>query len=179
MTLSPPGLDRGDRAVHGPLLLPGADLLSPAITSFEGPFAYLANDYPAPLRFEAWGDDDWEAPTLEHAFQAFKAGTLEEFRLILRCPAAQTAWEAGRKVALRGDWSDWEDIKIDTMRYLLRRKFAQDDLAVRLEETGAAALIAGNRWHDGYWGVCRCPACAGVGANVLGAVLMWVREAAR
>jgi hypothetical protein len=68
---------------------------------------------------------------------------------------------------------------VDIMRDLVGRKFAGENLAVRLEETGAAPLVAGNHWHDGYWGVCRCPACAGVGVNVLGVVLMWVREAAR
>ena len=57
------------------------------------------------------------------------------------------------------------------MRDLLRNKFSEPDLAARLLATGSTELIEGNNWNDTFWGVCR-----GRGRNMLGQLLMEVRE---
>ena len=44
-------------------------------------------------------------------------------------------------------------------------------LALRLVETGTEELVEGNDWGDTYWGVCK-----GTGKNMLGKILMEVRE---
>jgi predicted NAD-dependent protein-ADP-ribosyltransferase YbiA (DUF1768 family) len=60
------------------------------------------------------------------------------------------------------------------MRTLVRRKFMDPILAVKLLGTGDAILIEGNGWGDTYWGVCK-----GAGLNKLGLILMETRELVR
>ena len=78
------------------------------------------------------------------------------------------AKKMGRSVSLR---PDWEDIKDDIMLEGLYRKFADDELADWLVDTGDEELVEGNWWGDRYWGVCN-----GVGQNKLGKLLMKVRS---
>ena len=80
----------------------------------------------------------------------------------------------GRSVPLR---IDWEDIKEKVMLDLLRLKFTKGSLLANyLDETGDATLIEGTTWHDRFWGVCNCEKCQGQGKNMLGTLLMRVRE---
>lgn len=61
------------------------------------------------------------------------------------------------------------------MHDLVLRKFtAHPDLTELLLVTGDAELIEGNTWGDTTWGVCR-----GKGENLLGKILMAVRETLR
>ena len=75
----------------------------------------------------------------------------------------------GRHVPLR---EDWNSIKEQIMYEICKAKFTQNpDLAEKLLETGDAELIEGNWWHDTTWGMCN-----GEGQNLLGKILMRVRE---
>jgi predicted NAD-dependent protein-ADP-ribosyltransferase YbiA (DUF1768 family) len=48
---------------------------------------------------------------------------------------------------------DWDSIKIDVMRDLLRQKFAlHADLQQQLLDTGDSVLVEGNTWGDTFWG---------------------------
>ena len=61
------------------------------------------------------------------------------------------------------------------MLNVVRAKFDQHpDLAQKLLETGDEELVEGNTWGDRYWGV-----CGGKGKNMLGKILMRVREELR
>lgn len=61
------------------------------------------------------------------------------------------------------------------MLQLLRQKFLGDEeLRRKLLRTGDAMLVEGNYWGDTYWGV-----CFGSGKNMLGKLLMQVREELR
>ena len=64
------------------------------------------------------------------------------------------------------------------MLELLRLKFTQHpDLGDKLRLTGKVLLEEGNRWHDNFWGNCRCQECDDVeGRNILGKLLMKVRD---
>ena len=74
----------------------------------------------------------------------------------------------GRRVELR---SDWETVKIEIMRQVLKSKFTHNpELREKLIATGNTELIEGNNWNDRFWGVCR-----GVGKNHLGKLLMEIR----
>ena len=74
----------------------------------------------------------------------------------------------GKRVELR---PDWEDVKIDIMRQVLKSKFTQNpELKAKLIATGDAELIEGNNWNDRFWGVCN-----GKGQNHLGRLLMELR----
>ena len=57
------------------------------------------------------------------------------------------------------------------MKELLRQKFLIPELGQMLLETGNSPLEETNSWGDTYWGVCK-----GVGKNMLGKLLMEVRN---
>jgi ribA/ribD-fused uncharacterized protein len=113
-------------------------------------------------------------PTSEHYFQAQKfAGTphLEDVR---RAPTAKMAAELGRDRS-RPLRADWEQVKDDVMRRAVRRKFeVHADLRALLLDTGQEPIVE-NAPRDYYWG---CGA-DGSGKNMLGTILMEVRESLR
>jgi len=111
-------------------------------------------------------------PTSEHAFQACKTTNLEERRWIASLPDGFKAKKAGRKVTLRPDWND---IRIEVMRRIIRAKFKQNlHLKMKLLSTGEEHLQEDNTWHDTFWGVCN-----GEGENHLGRILMKTRDMIR
>ena len=78
----------------------------------------------------------------------------------------------GRKIALR---KDWELVKVDRMTDIVRAKFEQnEELARKLLDTGDCFLVEDNDWGDRIWGQVN-----GQGANLLGNILMQVRQEIR
>lgn len=137
-----------------------------AIKVFDKEWAFLSNFYESEIEYEGiW------YPTNEHFFQAMKTLDLDERRAIAGAPTPGQAKRMGRRAALR---PDWEEVKVDVMREGLFRKFADEQLADWLLETGNQYLEEGNWWGDRTWGVCN-----GEGQNLLGKLLMEVREAIR
>lgn len=132
---------------------------------FEGPnpHAFLSNFYASPVTILGR-----TYPTGEHAFAAFKAlpGTAAHER-IRKALGPGTAKAFGRRIEMR---PDWENVKYDVMRVVLRAKFAQgSELAAQLMATGNALLVEGTNWNDKVWGV----ALPGKrGRNWLGHLLM-------
>lgn len=112
------------------------------------------------------------APTVEHFFQAAKTKDRQQSLAILRASTAPEAKRLGRMVALR---PDWESVKYAAMKEILRSKFSDSELKVRLLATGDAELIEANHWHDTVWGVCTCGRHANTGENHLGRLLMEIR----
>jgi len=133
------------------------------IGPFSGEFDWLSNFFPCKLEFEGLTFDNSEA-----AFQAAKClNPIERTKFVGL--AAGKSKRLGKKVELRPDWND---IRIDVMREVLRAKFGQNkDLAEKLVATGDAELIEFNNWRDVFWGVCN-----GKGNNQLGKLLMEVRK---
>jgi len=118
------------------------------IDSFRGEHDYLSNFYSCPVEYDGLTYQNTEA-----AFQAAKC----------------VDRNVGRKVDLR---EDWETVKIDVMRDVLKSKFSlNSELREKLIATGDVELIEGNHWNDRFWGVCR-----GKGQNHLGKLLMELRE---
>jgi ribA/ribD-fused uncharacterized protein len=119
------------------------------------------------------------APTVEHAFQAWKAKDEAHIKWVLAANTPGQAKRRGRQVELRDDWLS---IRVAVMDSLLRIKFKPlatgspfappfNPLSVMLVATGDAELIEGNTWNDTFWGVCR-----GKGENHLGKLLMQIRK---
>lgn len=134
------------------------------ITSFSGIYGFLSNFHYRVFIYDAWRYD-----TAEHAYQAAK--THDELWRD-RIASARTAGQAkalGNKCPLR---HDWEDVKIDVMRAVLKAKFADADLFARLQSTAPRPLIEGNTWGDTIWG--QCP--IGTGDNWLGRLLIEIRD---
>lgn len=107
----------------------------------------------------------------EHAFQAAKAIHRKDHLLVKHAVTPVAAKKVGRRIAMR---SDWEDVKIEVMREVLRSKFANREMRKLLLATGDDELIEGNYWGDRFWGVCN-----GRGHNWLGKLLMEVRAECR
>lgn len=134
-----------------------------AIKSFRNKYEFLSNFYPCLIVY----DNDTYA-SVERAFQAAKCEDRLERLQFQICPSDKEAKKRGRDVKLR---PDWEDVKVDIMRDLLKYKFSQPHLLKLLIETGDAELIECNTWGDTFWGVCK-----GEGQNMLGELLMEIRE---
>ncbi len=137
--------------------------------NIRDPHGYMSNfsRHPVVLYGKQW-------PTSEHFFQAQKfAGTEHEERVRL----ATTPKEAARigrdrTLPLR---VDWEDVKDNIMRVVVRAKFTQHiELRKQLVATGDEDLVEATT-DDDYWG---CGESGG-GKNMLGVVLVEVRAELR
>jgi ribA/ribD-fused uncharacterized protein len=131
-----------------------------------GQFSNFA-PYPIEIDGETW-------PTSEHYFQAQKFHDEAKREQIRREPKAIVAAKLGRdrSVPLR---ADWEMAKDDIMRAAVRAKFTQHQrLRSLLLSTGDATLVEHTE-KDDYWG----DGGDGSGKNMLGRILMEVREELR
>jgi len=135
------------------------------IDSFKDEYEFLSNFYECSIPYLGLTFRNAEA-----AFQAAKTINAEERKEFVSLSASQ-AKRKGRRVELR---SDWEQMKITVMREVLGIKFLDPELSSKLLATGNEELIEGNTWNDRFWGVCR-----GSGRNVLGKLLMEIREERR
>lgn len=149
--------------------------MSNRIDRFNGKYRFLSNFYPSvvlSLLVDEENEARIECSTVEHAFQAAKAVQPHEAAWVLAAETPSLAKRRGRKVVRR---ADWDDIRIDVMRDLLRQKFTDPELRSLLLATGDAELIEGNWWGDIFWGMVQTPAGL-VGDNHLGKLLMEIRE---
>lgn len=138
------------------------------IDSFRAEYAFLSNFYPCPISYK--GN---VYPTLENAYQAAKFQDPRTRGAFVNCPPGI----AKRKARFYVRRDDWEDVKVTVMGALLREKFSPADnpeLCKMLLSTGSRKLIEGNTWGDTFWGVCN-----GQGDNMLGVLLMQVRDRVR
>lgn len=135
------------------------------IDSFFGDYRFLSNFWPVTVDFD--GD---EYPSVEHAYQASKTEDARQRRVIRDAASAGKAKGLGSQLPLAADWAER---RLEIMRLLVSRKFADSELAEQLIATGNAVIVEGNRWGDRYWGV------DGVGTNHLGNLLMVERARLR
>lgn len=132
----------------------------------ETGYEFLSNFYPSTIRFEGF-----LYPTVEHAYQAAKT-TDENIRKIIRnSKTPYLAKKLGQSIQIR---EEWQQIKIDIMKLLIREKFENPFLRPLLLSTDEDELILNNKWNDQFWGVCK-----GVGQNWLGKILMEERNRIR
>lgn len=121
----------------------------------------LSNFYPVKITFNGFTYNSVEA-----AFQAQKCPE----RAVEFCNLdPKTAKRLGKRVSLR---PNWDSIKNDIMYQLLLLKFSNPHLKQQLKATIPHELVERNPWHDTYWGT----DMNGVGKNVLGQLLMLIRD---
>lgn len=136
------------------------------INEFKGKYFFLSNFYEAPIEYQGVHYLNNEA-----AFQAQKSIDLN-FCYDFSFMNPSEAKKLGRKVPLR---PDWERIKESVMYNICKAKFTQNkDLKQKLLDTGNEELIEENDWGDKIWGQVN-----GEGKNLLGKILMRVREELR
>lgn len=112
-------------------------------------------------------------PSSEHAFQAAKCVKRTDKEKIRVAKTPAEAKSIGQTVELR---SDWESQKDSIMEDILRLKFQDKHLCNLLNQTRGCELIEGTTWHDTHWGICTCKKHASTGKNMLGKLLMKVRD---
>jgi ribA/ribD-fused uncharacterized protein len=130
---------------------------------------YLSNfaAYPINLDGKTW-------PTSEHYFQAQKFKEPEHQETIRKAGSPMIAARLGRsrKRPLR---RDWESVKVAIMRKAVLTKFTQHaELREQLLATADAKIVEHTE-RDDYWG----DGGDGSGKNMLGRILMEVREELR
>lgn len=143
------------------------------IETFNGKFAFLSNFHASVI---VWNSKEW--PTAEHFYQAAKTNDVDDKERIRMASSPGRAKRMGRRASPR---SNWEEIKFGVMLKIVRLKFEQNPhLLKKLLATGRLELIEGNTWHDNVWGNCNCHSCKEIiGQNMLGKILMQVREASK
>ncbi len=133
------------------------------IRSFTGEYFFLSNFYECSVTFDGITYSNSEA-----AFQAQKCASPED-RVRFSDLSSSEAKHLGRKINLR---KDWEQVKVSLMKEIVEAKFTQHpDLLQKLLDTSPAYLEEGNDWGDRIWGTVN-----GQGSNLLGNILMQVRE---
>jgi ribA/ribD-fused uncharacterized protein len=132
------------------------------IGPFKGEYRFLSNFYNCSVL--------WEGilyPSAEHAYQASK--TLDpEIRANIAMMTAEGSKKYGK--SLINYRPDWDHIKFEIMKEILRKKFKASFLSRWLIETENEELVEINTWGDTVWGVCN-----GIGENRLGKILMKIR----
>jgi ribA/ribD-fused uncharacterized protein len=135
------------------------------IDRFLGRYDFLSNFYICPVEYNGI-----EYHSAEAAFQAQKTLDPEQRKKFAHLNSSESK-RLGRQVQLR---RDWEEVKVDIMRDVLKSKFSHNILRRTLLNTGDEELIEGNSWGDRFWGVYN-----GIGENNLGKLLMEIREEMR
>ena len=140
---------------------------TPAISGFTHDHFFLSNFFPCEIEYE--GEI---YPSTENAFQAAKSpfgfrarfqgcSPREARRLGRETPMplrSLEVWDAGRRVEVM--------LEVNMSKFLSHK-----DLGDRLLGTGDALLEEANDWGDAYWGT-----VDGEGFNMLGRILMEIRE---
>jgi ribA/ribD-fused uncharacterized protein len=135
----------------------------------EKPYGCFSNFSPHGFDLDgAW----W--PTSEHYFQAQKFAGTQHVETVRLAPTPMAAANVGRdrSLSLR---ADWEQVKDDVMRRAVLQKFTvHPDIRAILLGTGDETLVE-KTTYDYYWGI----GTQGGGKNMLGQILMEVRETLR
>jgi hypothetical protein len=130
----------------------------------KDPYGFLGNYYRARMFiYGRWWN--WN----EQPYQAAKTTVQSEIDAIWAAPKANESRLLGQKVTMR---PDWDQVKRQVMKECCMAKFLQHpELRKQLMETGDQELIEDSP-VDWYWGI----GADGKGQNVLGQVLMEIRE---
>ena len=136
------------------------------IGPFRDQYRFLSNFQRCPIVH-----DGIFYPSAEHAYVAAKTLDLDERIEISLLPGPGKAKAYGKIMKVRPDWNE---VKFDLMKEIIRKKFHNSELKEMLLATGNEELVEVNTWGDTVWGVCN-----GTGLNWLGKILMEVRSELR
>lgn len=131
---------------------------------FRGEFYFLSNMCPAPITVNFNGEI-LKFTCSESLYQALKCPSrIHEFVAL----DGYQAKRLGKTVKIRDDWNE---VRIPIMRKILSVKFTQHpELLARLKNI-KTPIEEENHWGDVFWGTCN-----GHGENMLGKLLMEIRD---
>jgi hypothetical protein len=138
------------------------------INEFRGEYRWLSNFWSCDIVM-----DGIHYPSTEHAYQAAKTHDIDDKVYIANLKKFGDARRYGQTVKIH---PEFDHDKIQIMKDALTQKFAVPELRLKLKETGDKILIEGNTWHDNFWGTCFCEKCGNKGKNILGKLLMEIRN---
>jgi hypothetical protein len=131
-----------------------------------GAYGFLSNLFPCHVTFESR-----VFRSSEDAYQFGKAKDPAVAEWLISAPKPHLCAMAAHTLTLYDVRPDWDGIKVDRMRAVVRAKFSEHpDLAAKLHATGKAILVEASQ-SDAFWRVGK----SGKGVNVLGKLLMEVR----
>lgn len=133
------------------------------ISGFCKEYVFLSSFYKIPIWYEGA-----LYTSVENAYQAMKFP--ENERKVFCGISSSEAKKLGRTAPIG---EDWDLKKFDIMSALVFTKFCDEDLKLRLLNTGTKQLRELNHWYDLYWGV---DYKTNKGENNLGKILMRVRD---
>lgn len=149
------------------------------IISFTGEYDWLSNDYPCPIVIE----DGVIYNSVQHAYQAHRIllemvePSFDGLSIRLELAKIKDPQVLRSKARAFTTRPDWDKVKNDVMNAALEAKFIHNpEMTEKLLATRDRDLIEGNTWHDNYWGDCCCGKCVGQGKNLLGKLIMSIRE---
>lgn len=130
---------------------------------FKNKYYFLSNMYPCDIEV-VFDGKKYNFTCVEAAYQAHKCpDRVSEFVQL----NGYEAKRLGKRVELR---SDWNEVKVDLMKTLIKQKFSNKELFKQLK-TIEGEIVETNNWGDTFWGK-----CYGKGQNVLGQILMEIRD---
>ena len=128
---------------------------------FRDEYWFLSNMYPCRIQSKRTG---LVFTCAEAAYQAMKCPSrASEFQGLNGFDAKKL----GREVEVR---HDWDVIKVSVMRKILEAKFRNIRLKLLLSRI-EGEIVEDNTWGDKFWGKCH-----GKGQNMLGKLLMEIRD---
>src|SRR5207302_7977815 len=121
-----------------------------------------------------------EWPSTEALYQACRFPHLPEAQEEIPAQASPMTAKMKSKKFRPQTRSDWDDVKVRIMRWCLRLKLAQhrSTFGALLIATGEASIVESSR-RDDFWGAVQQEDGKLYGCNVLGRLLMELREIAR
>lgn len=133
------------------------------INSFRGEYYFLSNFYPTTIIY-----NNIKYTNAEAAYQSMKTEDKNIRKSFSNLNGSQAKFK-GKDLRIR---SNWELIKEQVMYEVCLEKFKQnEDLKIKLFNTGDCYIEECNTWNDIEWGVCN-----GIGKNKLGIILMRIRS---
>lgn len=137
------------------------------IPEFRGQYRWLSNFWPVRVV-----QDEFEYPSVEHAYQAAKYPLGHYIRKHILLVSAAQAKALGKQAPRGPHFENHQACRLAIMRELLRQKFTRGSaLGDMLITTGDEYIQEGNWWKDTYWGVYQ-----GIGQNNLGHLIMEIRN---
>lgn len=154
------------------------------IYGFRGSYAFLSNFYIEPDGTHVEGEYQRAKCADFKDRDKFYWGGASAFPLVMPCPMLppkDCKIIGGCRVKLRPDWElpgkTGLPIKVEIMQFYVAKKFRDhSSLADQLRATRGLYLEETNIWGDSYWGVFQPNSYTRTGLNMLGAILMEVRD---
>ena len=131
---------------------------------FRDKYFFLSNFYPCQLPLKI-GDKVLVYQSVEAAYQAHKNIDLADKFVNLKPLEAK---KYGKHIPLTTE--NWSIYRLYVMAKLLNLKFKDVELFIKLKEV-KEEIVEDNYWYDEFWGVCK-----GKGLNMLGRLLMCIRD---